>query len=66
MKSHALHLASLLLCVLALCSCATSGPVPLPPPASLMVTPTYEQQIRACLFKSAQQPTHKSEDCSKP
>lgn len=53
---------------LAISGCASSGkaakpapdgtcPMPQEPPASLMATPSYEQQVRAILFESEPKPT---------
>ena len=65
-----------LLCALTLCGCASNGPVrlpppplkcpaPQPPPAGLMVTPSYEQQVRVILFDSPPSATRKSEGSSR-
>lgn len=61
----------LLICALAISGCANSGkavrpqpdgicPKPQEPPASLMQTPTFEQQTRDILFESPPKPTPRS------
>lgn len=55
-----------LICALAISGCASNGPVQLPPPpASLMVKPSYESKARQILFDLPEKQTPKSADSKK-